>query len=221
MRAPQIKVLLSLVVTLAAVAIYCFQVYGLTPKIEARPHVALGEALAGTAMKQAGGGGRISLIAPDIAFFQYPGIELQMRAFHQVLRKAGVSVVVTNLIRIDPLRPSRVPPGDFVEILRKRSEKDVVVSFLGLSELTPENKLRLPDKRPHVIAVCSGDAPRQVNLRTLFHENVLGTAVISRPNPPITVPKSEDLPTWFDAYFLILRASDLTELPAAVTGLQP
>ena len=221
MRASQIKISLSLAVMLAASALLYFQIYGLTPKVEARPHVALGEALAGVTMKQAAGGGRISVIAPDIAFFEYPGVEIQLRAFHRVLRQAGVSVAGTNLIRLDPLRLSRVPPGDFVEILRKRTETDVVVSFLGLSELTPENRARLPEKRPHVIAVCSGDTPRQVNLKSLFDERVLETAVISRPNPPLSPPSSDNSPVWFDAYFLLVTAGNLADLPAGSAGLQP
>lgn len=221
MRAPQIKFFLSLAVMLGATALFYFQVYGPTPKVETRPHAALGEALAGVAMKQAGGGGRISIIAPDIAFFQYPGVEIQLRAFHRVLRKAGVSVAATNLIRLDPLRLSRVPPGDFVEILRKKTEADVVISFLGLSALTPENRARLPEKRPHVIAVCSGDTPRQVNLKSLFDERILETAVISRLHPPLSPPQSDNLPAWFDAYFLLLTAGNLADLPAGSMGLQP
>lgn len=221
MRASQIKIFVSLAALLAAAALFYFLVYGLAPQVEARPHAALGEALAGVAMKQATGDGRISIIAPDTAFFEYPGIEIQLRTFHRVLRQAGVTVAGTNLIRLDPLRLSRVPPGDFVEILRKKKEADVVVSFLGLSELTPENKARLLEKRPHILAVCSGDTSRQVNLKRLFDERVLETVIVSSPNPPLAPPQSENLPVWFDAYFLLVTAGNLADLPTGVAGLQP
>ena len=215
MHAKKIKTLLAVMIIVLAAGIYCLRTFELPPRLNPQqPHLALGEALADQAVKLAGGGGRITLIAPDITLFKYPGAELQLKAFHGALRKAGSSVAVTNLIRLDPLRLMRVPPGDFVEILRKKSETDVVVSLLSPSELTAEQQARLPEKRPHVIAVCSGETPRQVNLKSLFDERALEVVVISRAVPSPNTPPTDNLPDWFGAYFQMITSKNLNDLPA-------
>ncbi|HTD67527.1 MAG TPA: hypothetical protein VK846_13460 [Candidatus Limnocylindria bacterium] len=207
----------SLLAIVAAVAVLAIRYFGPMPKVERRPHAALGEALAAQTTKLLGSGGRVTLIAPDTSAFRYPGAEVQLKTFHQALRRAGHTVAATNLIKLDPLRVVRVPPGDFAEILRKQSDADVVVSFMGPPVLSPAQKARVGEKRPKVIALCSGDMPRQINLHALFADHLLQAAVISRPRPGVP-PASDTLSAWFDNYFQWVTPQNQTELLATETA---
>lgn len=213
MHVRQAKIIFSLVVIMASVTILFLTYFQRTPRIDPRPHRAIGEALAEQAAKQLGTGGRIILIAPDTKAFNYPGAEVQLKAFHQALRRAQLSVAVTNRIRLDPLRLVRVRAEDFSEILRKQSDVDVVISLMGPPILTSEQKTRLGEKHPRVVAVCSGDMPRQVNLKALFAENLLQAAIVSRPRPGAS-PTSDDPQEWFNAWFQWITPQNVTDLPS-------
>jgi hypothetical protein len=212
MQVRQIKIFVSLLVIFVAGLILFSHYFEPTPKVEARPHLAIGEALVEQTIKALGKGGRITLIAPDTAIARHPGAEVQLMAFHQGLRQAQLSVAATNRVKLDPLRPVRAPSGDFADILRKQLEGDVVVSLLGPPLLSQEQKARVGEKRPRVIAVCSGDMPRYVNLKALFEDNFLYAAIISRPAPG-TPAQSENLSQWFDHYFKWITAQNLADLP--------
>ena len=217
MQARQIKIVFSLLVIAAAGAVLCFRYFGPMPRVEPRPHAALGEALAEQAGKLLGQGGRVTLIAPDTDAFHYPAAEMQLKAFHKALLRAGHKVAATNLIKLDPLRVVRVPPGDFAEILRKQSEADVVVSLMGPPVMSPEQKARVGSKRPKVIAICSGDMPRQINLPALFADNLLHAAVVSRPR--LGAPPASDTPSaWFDHFFQWITPQNQADLPAIETA---
>ncbi len=175
----------------------------------------MGEALAAQTAKAIGPGGRITLIAPDIVAFKHPGAEVQLKAFHQALQQAKLSVAATNWIKLNPLYPRRVPPGDFADALRKQSEGDVIVSLLGPPLLTAEQKTRLGEKRPRVVAVCAGDLPLYINLNSLFADNLLHSAIISR-RAPGPVPQSDNLSQWFDHFFQWITAQNLPDLPEPI-----
>src|ERR1044071_6854910 len=176
-----LKTTISLVVLIAAAAVLFFQLVGLPPKVDAPPHIGIGQNLAEQAAKALGHGGKIVLIAPDCSVFRYPGFEIQLKAFYGALRKARLNVAATNLIKLDPLYLVRVPSGDFANVLRKQSDADVVVSLLGPPILTAEQKSKLPPRHARVVAVCSGDLPRYVNLKGLFDDDLLHAAIVSRP----------------------------------------
>lgn len=208
------KLIVSVSVIVAALAALLFQFLPGHPQLEARPHEGIGEVLAEEALRLAGGGGRITLIAPDTEVFQYPGAEVQWQAFRRALRAAHVTLAATNLVKLDPLRPPRVPPDFFVDILRKQSDSDVVVSLLGPPLLTAEQKTRLGTKRPRVLAVCSGELPRQADLAALFADNLLAAAIVSRPSPVSSPPASGGARDWFNHYYQLITAKNLADLPA-------
>lgn len=213
MQARHIKVAVSLLMLAAAVVIVFLRYYHFEPRVEAGPHQGLGEALAEQAVKLAGAGGRVILIAPDPGTFKSPAVKIQLKALQQGLRRAKLTVVSTNLIKIDPLKPLRVQPGDLAEILRKYSDTDVVVSLLAPSPLSPDHRLRLGAKRPRVIAICSGDLPRQIPLKPLFADNLLHAAVISRA-PATAAPMASDQPdAWFNHFFQWITPQNLGDLP--------
>ncbi len=214
MHKQKLKLLFSLAAILVAAALLYFQMFPSPPPIEARPHLAVGEELAEQAVKIVGSGGRIVLIAPDVSVFQYPGAELQLKAFHRAIGKANLVITSTNLIKLDPNRLMRVQPGDFVEVLRKHSEADVVVSLLGPSIPTAEQKKRLPAKHARVVAICSGDMPRQVDMKALFEQHLLDVAIVSRPSPGLAAPQSDILREWFAHYFRVITSKNMADLPS-------
>src|SRR6185503_9577800 len=102
MQARQIKIVVSLLAIVGAGAILIFRYWEPLPAIEPHPHLAIGEALADQAAKALGVGGRITLIAPDITAFKFPGAELQLKAFHQALQQAKLTVTATNRVKLNP-----------------------------------------------------------------------------------------------------------------------
>lgn len=215
MQARKIKIVASILAIAAAGSILCFRYFKPPPKIEPRPHLAIGEALAAQTAKALGPGGRITLIAPDVAAFKHPGAEIQLKAFHEALRQTKLTVAATNWIKLNPLYLRRVPPGDFADLLRKQSDADVIVSLLGPPLLTAEQKARIGEKRPRVVAVCSGDLPLYFNLQALFADNLLHAAVISR-RAAGPAPQSDNLSQWFDHFFQWITAQNLADLPEPI-----
>jgi hypothetical protein len=153
------------------------------------------------------------LITLDTTVYRSQATEAVLKGFFQVLRKKGISLAATNAIRLDPDRLPRVRSGDFLEILRRQGDRDVVISLLGPPLLSPEEKARLGDKRPRVAAFCPGPMPRQVNLRELFEQQLLHMAIISRPTISLTPPQSATPRAWFDYLYEVITMDNLGELP--------
>jgi hypothetical protein len=202
----------AVVVILGALGSLYLTLIGLPPRVDVRPHEALGEAMARETRKLLGSGGRILLIRRDTTVYPNPAADAQIRAFHRELRKAGASVAATTVIKKDPLSLLSVPSGDFYKILEKSSESDVIVSFLGPPVLTDDQVAKLAGKRPKIVAVCSGDMPRQTDLKRRFEQKLLETAILSRRDVPSALPTSDSLQAWFDHFFVVASQANLAEL---------
>ena len=211
MQMQKVKTGLSLATIVASMAVLLFHFFQLPPKIDPRPHIGIGNVLAEQAAKALGTGGRIILVAPDTATFRWPGPEVQLKALFSALRKRNLAVAVTNVIKLDPGRLVRVNADDFMNLLRKQSEADVVVSLLGPPLPNADQKARLPAKRPRVIAVCAGDMPKQINLSALFDDNLLHVAIVSRPAPAVGLPETDDPQTWFDHFYQVAASRTAVE----------
>lgn len=209
-----LKTILSIVVIVASAGVLFFRFVGIPPRVDARAHIGIGEALAEQALKSAGSGGKITLVAPDISAHRHPGAEAQLKAFFKALRRAGATVSITNTVKLDPLRLVRKDPNDFMKLLLKQSEKDVVVSLLGPPLPTTEQRAALSGKHGRIVAVCSGDMPLQVNLRSLFEDNLLHAAIVSRPTPGISLPQTDDPQAWFQHFYQVITPANLSDLPA-------
>jgi hypothetical protein len=209
----KVKTTVSIVVILVALAFIAVRSIGFSPNVDARPHRGIGKALADEAAKLARSGGRIILIAPDIKVFRYPGAEVQLKEFRAALRDANLQIVSTNWVKLDPLRPAAAPAGDFFMLLKKYAEPDVIVSLLGPATLNSDQKSKLPPKHARVVAVCSGDMPKQMNLQALFEDNLLHAAIISRPSVSATKPPTDEPQKWFDYLYQVVTAKNLHDLP--------
>jgi hypothetical protein len=187
------------------------------PIIEQRPFEALGQVAAGEAQKFIGSsGGRVALIVRDTRHYPNPHMDYICVAFIKACAQKKIQIVSTNLLKIDPLSPPRVPIGDYQELFIKLKEKDVIVSFMGPPVLTnPDDRSRFSDKGPKVVALCLDPIPKQVNLKYLFSENLLHTAIINRPAPDGALPKGGNLRAWFDHFYQILTPANLNDLPAS------
>lgn len=202
----------AVVVILAALGSLYLSLIGLPPRVDSRTHEALGEAMARETRKQLGSGGRIHLIRRDTALYPNPAADAQIRAFHRALKKAGASVATTTVIKLDPNRLVSVPPGDFVRILEKASESDVIASFMGPPVLTANQVAKLAGKGPKTVAVCSGDMPRQVDLKRCFEQKLVETAILSRRDVPSGSPTSATPQAWFDHFFVVAGQANFAEL---------
>jgi len=222
MQKQRIKVIASLVLMAVCLVFLGFQFLSIPPRLDRREHIAIGTVLAERAIKLAAGGGRIVLMTPDTTLFDYPGAEVQLKAFHSTLRRAKVQTSATYPVRLDPLRPPRAPAGDMVEILLKyNSESDVVVSLLGPAVPSPELKMRLSAPHARIVALCSGEMPRQINLPSLFDENLLHVAIVSRPKPDFIRPSSDDPMVWFDHFYQVISSRDAAELLEPAKAVSP
>ncbi len=203
--------ILAALVTLAAWVVVLLSLYPLPPSFDRSPHSALGQVLAQEALKLQQPGGRIILITRDTAMFKTPAFEAQAEGFRRTLKKARVEIAATRLLKVDPLRVLSVPSGDFLELLRKASEKDVIVSLLGPPVLDAGQIAKLDGNRPRVLAVCSGAMPRQVDLKRLFDEKLIHAAVISRDEP--VASSAAGATSAFDRLFKLITPANLAELP--------
>jgi len=204
----------AVVIILAALGSLYITLIGLGPGINSRPHEALGQAMAEEAVKLLGPGGRVLLIRRDTRLFPNPATDVQMRAFHRELRKTGANIAATNVVKIDPLRLVSVPAGDYFQLLKKATESDVVVSFLGPPVFDPSQTSKLGDKRPKIVALCSGDMPRQIDLKRAFGEKLLHAAILSRQNAgESSAPTGGDNPVaWFNQFFVVATPANFAEL---------
>ena len=216
----KIIVVIAGFVTLCAWISICLSVWGLPPRLDARPHVALGRVMAEEALKLRSPGGRILLVCRDTIRFRSPASVAQLRGFHSALKANGAAVASTNSLKIDPLRLMSVPGLDYLHILKAASEADVVVSFLGPPVLNPDQLARLSEKRPRVVAVCSGAMPMQVNLKRIFDEKLLHVAVISRPDITTNAPPSDTPRGWFDHLYSLVTPANLSDVPDSAPARQ-
>ncbi len=212
MQTEKIKTIAATVMMAGACLLYYFSTHLASPNVDSRPQEALGQAMAEEGVKLLGSGGHITLICLDTSTIKNPSADYQVKGFHRALQKAKLTLAATNSIKLDPLRLVRVPAGDFLEIMRKQSGNDVIVSFLGPAVLNAEQRSRLGEAKPRIVALCSGWMPRQLDLRELFAQNLLQVAIISRPAPASSAP-SGDPKDWFDHFYQIVMKSNLSELP--------
>lgn len=182
------------------------------PGIDTRLHEAVGESLAAEAIKLSDASARYIVLARDNVEFKVPATDAQLAGLQRALKAAGRTPAVARIFKADPLRVVEVPPGDFLELLRQAKDNDVFISLLGPPNLVEAHLAKLgANKRPKVIALCAGNLPRRVDLKRLFAQHVLHTAVVSRPDAPATLEPG-DSKAAFAKMFHVITPANLTEL---------
>jgi len=218
MTATRVNVTASLAVIAVSAAFLWWTLHPIPPSPELRPHEALGEALAQEAAKIAAGG-RVVVIALDNTDFKNAAAVAELKAVERGLKKANLATAATILVKLDPLRLPRVPANQFYDVLRKYTEKDVVISLLGPPVLDPNQRANLPPKLPQVIAACTGDMPKQLPMKKLFETGMVRVAIISRPDAGASGPHTGGPAEWFSHFYQVIGAANMSELPPTAPGV--
>ena len=198
--------------TIAAGLVWLYMFFNPRPPgIDRALHKTVGQVMASEAIKLLDSSGRIIVVARAKEPFEVPAAAAQLDAFMRAVEKSG-KTATQRLLKVDPLRVTGVPPGDFLDVIRQAKPNDVVVSFLGPPLLSDDQLRRLGAKRAHIVALCSGAMPTQVDLRRIFDTQLLRTAVISRTNAPAQATAT-DANGAFNQMFAVVTLANLTELP--------
>ncbi|MBL9170475.1 MAG: hypothetical protein JNN07_22250 [Verrucomicrobiales bacterium] len=179
MRPHQVKLLTAWILILLS-SLWIYRYYHPTPPFEGDVHRSLGQVLGEESLKLVGKGGGVILVARDSRTADSPATDTQVKALVKTLSAAGVRVLATNWIKLDPLRVPAVPPGDFFLYLRRAREEDVVVSLLGPATFNEGQNNKLGDTKAKILALCAGAIPHQVDLKQLFARGLLHLAVVDR-----------------------------------------
>ena len=204
----------AILITGAALAAMVVSLFEFGPHVDRDLHRVIGKALAKEALSVLKPGGKISVIARDIATFRHPGMEILLNSFTREVRRAGAVVASTHFVQVDPLRPVEVPPGDFFELIRRASENQVIVSFMGPPVLNEEQRNQLGRIKPKIVAFCSGNLAESVDLHRLFEAGLLHAAIVNRLFPPAKADPPAKNPLTFDQLYLIVTARNLSQLPS-------
>jgi hypothetical protein len=186
-------------VALAAIALTLLVIgwWKPAPPLNKAVHLELGRTLAAESLKLLKPGGKLTIIARDTDVFPQPAMALALTTLQKELRRAGAEIRSTQLIQLDPIRPSAVPSGDFYELLRRLPEGDVIISLLGPPLLSEEHKEKLGRPRARVVALCSGVVE---NSDALFASGLLQAAIVNKASATSAQANS------FDQLYTIVRA---------------
>ena len=206
--------LVSLAVILAAAGGLYRLNHDTPPPFEAHPHAATGAVMAELALGLLPSGGRLTVIKRDTKAFENPAAAAQFTAFQQAITHAGVTIAAVQEIHVDPLRPVAVAPGDFFEMLRKAPEGSLIVSFMGPPILSDDQRAKLGPPRTKVVAFCAASSPTPAELRTIFDQQLLAAAVISRHDAPAPGAGSKSNQEWFNQSFVTVTPANLNSLTA-------
>lgn len=195
MKRSRFLVPIALLVFLGSLLVIGVHLVSTSPRVDRRIHEALGRAMAQEALKLLGNSGNVLVISRDTSTFPQPAMDFALEQFTQEVRRAGATLKVTKTLQEDPLRPVQVPAGDFHELLRRAAVGDVIVSFMGPPLLFDEQRAKLGDVKPKVVAFCPGMLVEQLDLRALGEQGLLHAAVVARPVSQLSQGKEsfEDL----------------------------
>lgn len=214
MNRARVKLLVSVLAILAAAAAVWRSLHDAPPSFSASVPSEIGRVLALEAGKLLKPGGKVIVIARDTEAFTQPAFDAVLRSLNQTLREAGTPPVAVRSIQLDPQRPLQVPPGDFVELLRKAGTSDVIVSLLGPPFLSEEQRASVGVVKPRVVAFWPGTLAEYANLRPLFEQRLLSSAVIHRPEGLGLGGKTPTPPAEkFEALYQIVNGNGIPPTP--------
>ena len=119
---PKSKDRLALALAAAAVVAMVWSFWIVPPRVDKKLATEIGRILALESLKLLGPGGKLTVIARDPEAFPQPTLALSLASLQRELKRAGAEIRSTQLIQLDPIRPSEVPPGDFLDQLHATIE---------------------------------------------------------------------------------------------------
>lgn len=200
------------ITALAAAVWLVFSLADMPPGADLNAPRAAGWALGEETLALLKPGGHVTVITWDTASFAHPEADALLKSFTRTLRKSNVEIESVHQLQVDPLRPIEVPAGDFFEFIRTASSGSVIVSFLGPPLLNDDQRSRLGDVKPKIVALCPGALPAQIDLRVLFQAGILHAAVVSNPELAREHSDPGDPRVCFEKHYKRVTASDVASL---------
>jgi hypothetical protein len=179
MLGPALKTTLGVVALAGAAVVLYLGLAAAAPRFDIASFEASGAEAARAAMGSMAPGGKIYVLRRDTGDAPMPGPDFQWKQFESALRKAGVTPTVRTL-PLDPLRPLSVPSGDFIELMTHAGRGDVVVSLMGIPNLTDAQREILGDAKGTLVVFCPGRGADFGGIRALFEMKLLKAAVITK-----------------------------------------
>ncbi len=192
------------------------------PPPDPRPLYEAGDALADETARLLANKGTVVVLAPDTE-----DANLYLAAFEKIIQQQkNMQLKAVERVKVEQLRKGhgRLESALFFDLLRKHSNADAVVSFLGLlPDLKPEDLPTLGEHRPKFLA----NAPSGIGVKKLFDQGILDVAIVRRPPPTLQSLSNPPKVTYdpdgrisprsaFEANFMIVTAdsdhSQITEL---------
>jgi hypothetical protein len=177
------------------------------PKLDRSLHARIGAALAQETLQLLRPGGKVYVISRDTEAFRQPTLEILMQTFQKNLAKGGASLGAVHKLEVDPLRPVDVPAGDFYELIRRATANDVIVSLLGPPFLTMDQRGKLGQVKPRIVAFCPGDLGLRLDLKSLFEAGILHAAITGR-DQLTTLRKTDRNDLTYDQLYTSVRGGD-------------
>jgi len=169
---------------------------------------AVGEALGRQVLKQLGSGGRMIVLMRDTAVYPQPAADRVLAALDHTVRGGGGPAPEVQTFEVDPLRPAQVPPGDFLEQIRRARTGDVLVSLMGPPLLSDEQRAQLPAvPAPRIVVLCAGPFPDAAAVRSLAQQHLLHAAVMDRPDGGAAVPPARRGREAFDDCYVVFETA--------------
>jgi hypothetical protein len=210
----KLKIVFAVLAIAGSGAVLYRALIGPGPRFDLAIHESIGKTIAAEAASLVGDSGRIVVVARDCATVPNPPATAQLKALAAALKQTGRAISATNLFKVDPLRLLKPPAGDLAELVRKMDEKDVLISLLGPPDFNETQLTRVGDKRPKIVALCSGTMPRQINLKKLFDDHFLHVAIVSRTEVASTNLTDAPGQPGFDTLYAIIKPANVSELTA-------
>lgn len=219
MSRPSSREILGALAGLGALLLMILTWSQLPPRIDRQTHAAIGQALGREALHLLGPGGGVTIITRDTTAFPQPAIDILLESFKREVSRANGRIAATRLIQADPIRPAEVPPGDFFELIQRSSTGDVIVSLLGPPIFSEDQRQRLRQIKPRIVAFCSGNLAENLNLGPFFEAGLLHAAVISRPLSALGREQPMGA-NRFDQLYKTVRARDLAASSGASQAVE-
>jgi hypothetical protein len=177
------------------------------------PHLALGRAAANETARLLDGRGRVVVVGwhPGSSRYRLTDQRLRLREFERALRKhPGLRLLDIELVPLHKIHPTtKRMSGVFEAIVAAHPDADVIVSLVGVPDLTDEQLARLEDGLPQFVVVTDLVA----GLPAFFERNLVTLAIVPRyelPGPELEDPT--DLDEVFEHSFQVVTDGDLARL---------
>ena len=182
-------------------------------KVEAGPFTSLGSIMAAQTSQLCQSKGNLVLLLSEADSRNLDSAGGQAAdAFRKALPKS-MPVVATEVVTVPRTHFSGsepLPAAKFQQLMQKHVDADVLVSFVGVPRLTPQQMAQLPSPRPKVVAVevFMFNRPTQA----LFAQNVVFLAALPKPGADDGF-KPRSAQEWFDARYDLITPETAGMLP--------